>query len=420
VCALFVIDPALFDVVTQRRRDLLLAGLRELDRQLSGLGGCLRVEFGSPSQIVPTVARQVAAETVHANADVSPFGTSRDKRVGAEVDLELWGGNYVHGPGSILTGGGDTYRVFTPFYNVWKQEPAEATPTMGEAEVMAEPGSELPVAGSAQATTAGESAAASRLENFAGSADRYADERDRPDLDTTSRLSIDLKYGWLSPRTALRTVGESSPGREAFVRQLAWRDFYAHVMLRWPNSVDEPMRGEFEKISWLDDPDDIHAWKAGLTGYPIIDAGMRQLAAEGWIHNRVRLLVASFLVKDLLVDWRIGERYLRRHLDDGDTPQNVGNWQWVAGVGTDAAPYFRVFNPETQSRKFDPNGDYIRRWVPELSHVPVPLVHSPSSGEEELLAEYGVVLGETYPHPIIDHALARKRALAEYEHARNA
>lgn len=418
-CALFVLDPDLFDVVSQRRRDLLVGGLTDLDRQLASLGGRLHVVRGDPLVVVPAVARDVGANVVHANADVTPFGTRRDRLVANRVRLELWHGNYVHGPGSILTGKGETYRVFTPFHRTWTERPVDAAHSAGDGRPMDWSGEGIPTPKSSNFVAAGESAAATRLATFAKHADGYDDARNRPDLDGTSRLSIDLKYGWISPRTAMRTVGGGSPGRDAFVRQLAWRDFYAHIMACWPQSLDAPMRGEYGSIVWLNDRSDIEAWKSGLTGYPIIDAGMRQLAAEGWIHNRVRMLVASFLVKDLLVDWRIGESYLRRHLLDGDTPQNVGNWQWVAGVGADAAPYFRVFNPETQSRKFDPAGYYIRRWVPELRKLPASLVHDPESGQVDELARYGVVLGETYPHPMVDHSMARERAIAAYEVARN-
>lgn len=201
------------------------------------------------------------------------------------------------------------------------------------------------------------------------SAARYSDERDRPDLASTSELSVDLHFGTLSPRraaVALRDV----PGGAAIVRQLAWRDWYAHLLWEHPRLTRHPMRPAYEALQWQNDNEEFEAWCAGTTGYPIVDAGMRQLAATGWMHNRVRMIVASFLVKDLLVDWRWGEAHFRRLLVDGDTTQNVGNWQWVAGTGPDAAPYFRIFNPTTQAKKFDPDGDFVRSWVPELVNLP--------------------------------------------------
>jgi len=264
----------------------------------------------------------------------------------------------------------------------------------------------------------GEAGAEGRLEAFLERVGRYGEERDRPDLDTTSRLSADLKFGTIGPRTVARRAEGPGEGREAFVRQLAWREFYAQLLAGFPHTRRQAMRPGYDRVAWRRDPEGLAAWEKGRTGYPFVVAAMRQLRAEGWIHNRARMVAASFLVKDLLIDWRLGERHFRRWLVDGDVAQNAGNWQWVAGTGADAAPYFRVFNPVTQGLRFDPDGDYVRCWVPELARLPVPAVHAPWEAASGALAAAGVVLGETYPVPIVDHAEARRAAIAAYDAAR--
>ena len=215
----------------------------------------------------------------------------------------------------------------------------------------------------------------------------------------------------------MHVAGDSTDGRRGFVRQLAWRDWYAHLLSENPGMVRAAIKPDYDKVLWRNDPDEYEAWKRGRTGYPIVDAGMRQLWKTGFMHNRVRMIVGSFLVKDLLIDWRWGERWFRHLLVDADVSQNVGNWQWVAGCGTDAAPYFRVFNPWTQSRKFDAQGEYIRRWVPELAELTGDAVHEPAKAAPLDLAAGGVTLGDTYPYPIVDHAFARDRVLTAYKTA---
>jgi deoxyribodipyrimidine photo-lyase len=264
---------------------------------------------------------------------------------------------------------------------------------------------------------AGELGANNRLEHFLEIVDNYEADRNRPDLDRTSHLSADLKFGTISARRVIEHVGTATDGREAFVRQLAWRDFYAQILFHAPHTVDDPFRDELGSIVWAVDDEAVAAWKDGKTGYPLVDAGMRQLRAEGWMHNRVRMVAASFLVKDLGIDWRIGERYFRRVLIDADTAQNVGNWQWVAGTGADAAPYFRIMNPVAQSRRFDPDGAYIRRYVPELSSLDAATIHDPWEHPLEAAAA-GVTLGENYPYPMIDHAEARDITLRRFEAAK--
>jgi deoxyribodipyrimidine photo-lyase len=411
VVALFVVDPPLWDRCSPTRVALLAGHLRSLDEALATRGGRLRVEHGDPVEVVGRVARHTGADAVVANADVTPYAHRRDAAVAETVDLDLHDGTLIHAPGTVLTADGTRYRVFTPFSRKWFELPIGRTPAPGVTKVRGETADGVPET-TPPPIEPGEEAALARFAEF--DPDRYASERDRPDLDSTSRVSIDLKFGTLSPVTVHDLVGRTTESRRAFIRQLAWRDFHAHLMDESPTLVDRAMKPAYDRVQWRDDPAGLSAWRRGMTGYPIVDAGMRQLLAEGWMHNRVRLISASFLVKDLLVDWRWGERWFRHQLLDGDIAQNVGNWQWVTGSGADAAPYFRIFNPVTQSERFDPGGDYVRRWIPELNGVPSEFIHAPWRAGPVELAGWGA---ERYPPPIVDHAAARERTLDAYRAA---
>ena len=416
VVALFVIDDVLWDSASNRRRDVLGSHLAELDRSLQAQGGRLRVERGRPVDVVPRICGPSA--TLYFNRDYTPYAVERDAAVGTAVpQVSAHDGGVVHPPTSILTNSGDGYKVFTAYWNRWSAAPFAPTTdgSVGRAVIASEPGIGVPPHASVEG--AGEAGAAKVLERFLTVVDRYDSLRDLPAKDATSRLSAYLKFGTISPARVLEEVGDATPGRRAFIRQIAWRDFYAQVLHARPDTIDRSFRAQYDGIAWRNDPIEIAAWKAGLTGYPIVDAGMRQLAGEGFMHNRVRMIAASFLVKDLLVDWRIGERWFRHHLIDADVAQNVGNWQWVAGTGVDAAPYFRVFNPTTQSRRFDREGDYIRRWVPELARVGSSAIHAPwdSAISDERLANQLAASG--YPKPIVDHQTARLRVIDAYRAA---
>ena len=419
VVALFVVDPALWDGSGEHRRNQLAAHLEALDRSLRGRGGRLRVRRGDPARVVPAEAAAMGAGRVYWNGDATPYARRRDAAVRCSLrdQAEEHAGRFVHAPGTVLTGEGRPFKVFTPFHRAWQARPWDSWPEPGGAAVAADPGDGVPEAGP-PLMEPGEAAATERLGTFLERVDRYPEERDRPDLDTTSRLSADLKFGTISPRLVARRTEGPGPGRAAFIRQLAWREFYAHLVAAFPETRRRAMRPEYDGEAWRTDPEGFAAWAEGRTGYPFVDAAMRQLRAEGWVHNRARMVAASFLVKDLLIDWRLGERYFLRWLVDGDVAQNVGNWQWVAGTGADAAPYFRVFNPVAQGLRFDPDGAYVRRWVPELGRLPVPAVHAPWEAPPGALAAAGVTLGITYPLPLVDHAEARAATLDAYEAAK--
>jgi deoxyribodipyrimidine photo-lyase len=412
------------------------ANLAALDDRLREHGSGLTVLAGDPREVLPGFAASVGAEAVYAGADEDPMAVARDREVADAIPLTLVDDARIVAPGDLLTRGGEAYTVYTPFRRaldtIVDESPDRFTgastadldrlaPRPADAPgPSAFPGPDVPH----PLPEAGEAAATDRLRAFLRSdLGGYRDERDRPAVDTTSRLSPYLRVGAISTRAVWRAaLNAATRGRERADRrlvqaattwrgELAWREFFAHVLAAHPRLATESFRREYDAIDWIDarEADELTAaWREGRTGYPLVDAGMRQLAATGWMHNRARLVTASFLVKDLGVDWRRGEAVFREHLLDADTQQNTGNWQWVAGVGTDAAPYFRIFNPTLQARKFDPHGSYIRRWVPELEGVPDAGVHEPWRAPTP---------PPDYPAPIVDHAEARRRTLARYRAA---
>jgi deoxyribodipyrimidine photo-lyase len=422
VVPLFVLDDALLGPAGDARVAFLLRSLGALDADLREHGPGLVVRRGGPEEVVPAVVAETGAASVHISADYGSYGAARDARVAAAlgaVPLVATGSPYAVAPGRVLTGTGRPFQVFTPFYRAWIRHgwraPAASDPravTWAEAS-----GERLPdePAGAADLhlPEAGERAAHAAWAAFrdrADRADRYAAERDRPDLDGTTRLSPYLKLGAIHPRTLLADLG---PHDDALRTELAWREFYAAVLHHWPASARDYFRPQLRALPYVTGDvltRRLEAWRRGRTGYPLVDAGMRQLLAEGWMHNRVRMVVASFLVKDLKVEWTHGARHFLRHLVDGDLASNQHNWQWVAGSGTDAAPYVRIFNPVTQSRRFDPDGTYLRRWVPELRELATEHVHEPWK------APGGPPGG--YPGPIVDHGEERAAALADYERLR--
>ena len=424
VVPLFVWDPALVRPSGAARLAFLAGCVAALDRSL---GGRLVARSASPARAVPAVAAECAAEAVFVTGDFGPYGRRRDAEVGRllgdrGVDLRVVDSPYAVAPGRLRTGQGTPFQVFTPFFRAWMAHGwpgAERRPRLDritDAGLSSDPGPEI-TPPDAQLPTAGEEAAHRRLDNFLRSgAGSYKERRDRPDLDATSRLSAYLRFGCLHPRQVLSRLDPGDSSHRRLETELCWRDFYADVLFHRPDAARRSYRPEWRAFP-VDEGADadarFEAWSRGRTGYPIIDAGMRQLLGEGFVHNRVRMIVASFLVKDLHLDWTRGARWFMQHLVDADLASNQLNWQWVAGSGTDAAPFFRIFNPVSQGRKFDPDGDYIRRWVPELSGAGRDLVHEPWKADGSLL-EQG-----SYPAPLVDHVAEREEALVRYQRVRS-
>ncbi|ABS05017.1 cryptochrome/photolyase family protein [Kineococcus radiotolerans] len=422
VLPLFVIDPALWGPSGDVRRTYLLRSLRSLD---AALGGALVVERGDPAVVVDRVAARIGASRVHVTADAGPLGRRRDDAVGRALaaggrELVRTGTPYAIGPGTLRTGSGSPFQVFTPFSRAWRAHgwpaPADspgAVRWVGDGEgVDGGHWPDEPDLGGLTLPEAGEDAAHERWHRFLDHAlADYDGDRDRPDRDGTSQLSHALKWGELHPRTLLAALrGQSSKGAETYATELCWRDFYADVLWHRPDSAREYYKPQLAGLRYAEPGEQFRAWAEGRTGFPIVDAGMRQMRAVGWVHNRVRMITASFLVKDLHVEWQHGGREFMHWLRDADLASNMHGWQWVAGSGTDASPFFRVFNPVTQGQRFDPDGDYVRRFVPELRHLPGKSVHTPWEAAD------GYAHG--YPERIVDHAHEREVALAEYARVR--
>ena len=415
VAPVVVLDSRFWGPGASVRQAYLVALLRDFAQRVPEL----RVVKGGPAVELPRIAAEVGATTVHVSADFTPYGAQRDRDVEqalAErgVDLVRTGSSYAVSPGRILKGDGTPYKVFTPFFRAWQEHGwrAPATTTTDVPWIPAtEQSVELPDAAvppGVQLPAVSEQSALSRWQEFLRSdvAD-YAEARDIPGADRTSRMSVPLKWGAVHPRTLLADLAKiDGPGSESFARELAFREFYADVLHHRPDTVTEYYDPRFAAMQYDEPEGQIEDWKAGRTGYPIVDAGMRQLLSEGWMHNRVRMIVASFLVKDLHIEWQHGAAWFLDRLVDADLASNQHGWQWAAGCGTDASPYFRIFNPTTQGKKFDPRGEYVRRWVAELRDVPDRHVHEPWTMPSP---------PTDYPPPMVDHAEERLESLRRYD-----
>ena len=436
VVPLFVLDPRLGSVSGANRLAFLYDALRSLQAD----GVPLIIRLGEPVREVSAIAAELGATVVMATADFGPYGRTRDDEVGQALQrggatLQLIDAPYVIPPGTVRKGDGTPFKVFTPFKRQWEATARDVTPgpridahlAPWWRDTVTEEIPPRPAHASLKLPRASEAAAQERLGYFlATNLDGYDEQRNNPGADATSRLSADLKFGLLHPRQILPSLSRPGAGADVFRSELCWREFYADVLWHQPRTARFALVTAMESMEVDAGPtadERFDAWCMGRTGFPFIDAGMRQLLAEGWMHNRVRMAVASFLVKDLHLDWRRGASWFMRHLVDGDLASNQHGWQWTAGTGTDASPYFRVFNPTSQGKKFDPEGVYVRRYVPELATLANKFIHEPwlaPPAEQGLFDDSGSPTSASYPSPIVDHAAERVESLRRYAAVRAA
>ncbi len=419
--------------------------LKALASDIAARGGTLVLRRGPTREVLAALVAETKAQAVYFTRAYEPWAVALEDDLKAAFDakgvvFKRFGGNLLREPEAVRTKAGDVYKVYTPF---WRALSADFTPQRPSAAPKAltalagklksdtlaswklHPSKPDWSKGFRDAWTPGEAGAHEKLQVFLTSAMKtYSEDRNRPDLPGTSRLSPHLHFGeitpaqcWLAAQHAAAGLtgtsqGGADKGLETFLKEIVWREFSYTLLYYWPDLPEQPFRKEFAAFPWRSDDAQLKAWQRGQTGYPIVDAGMRELWHTGYMHNRVRMIVASFLIKHLLLPWQQGEAWFWDTLVDADLASNAASWQWVAGSGADAAPYFRIFNPITQGEKFDTRGVYVRTWVPELKDLPDDVLHAPWTASAFTLAAAGVTLGKTYPHPIVDHAAARERALA--------
>ncbi|MEM9419162.1 MAG: deoxyribodipyrimidine photo-lyase [Planctomycetota bacterium] len=427
------------------RRWWLHHSLKSLDESLQALGSRLVLREGHSQDVLENLIAETSADAVLWNRRYEPASIERDQKIKrwlrdeCSIAAESFNSHLLYEPWEIETGGGGPYKVFSPFWRNAKNQPAPDLPR-DALDAIPSP-TQWPISveldalgleasrdwkdGLAKAFTPGEAAAQQKLGKFLDDAIRqYKDDRNFPAKPGTSKLSPHLVHGEISPRQCYHAARKyMADGRrnlskdelkqcEHFVQELGWREFAYHVLYHFPETPREPLQKKYANFPWKHDAEHLKQWQRGQTGYPIIDAGMRELYATGWMHNRVRMIVASFLVKDLLISWEQGAEWFWDTLVDADLANNTLGWQWAGGCGADAAPYFRIFNPILQGEKFDKDGAYVRQWVPEIASLPDRVLHKPWEAPPMQLAAAGITLGETYPYPIVDHKQARDSALA--------
>ena len=419
--------------------------LKALDKSLKALGNRLVLRRGRPQEVLRELATETGATALYSTWLAEPHAIKVDSELLDILDelgvrFRVLDGNLLFPPESVSTKNGEPYKVFTPFYKAClKKFPLPApmpaprklpSPRKSPKSDLLDQWELLPKkpdwsAGWLDIWTPGETGALLHLDSFLEqSAAAYGTLRNRPDIPGTSRLSPHFHFGEISPllswHRALSHVSlEAENGIESFFRQIIWREFSHHLLYHWPKFPEEPFRPEFKRFAWVKDEEALRRWQSGLTGYPIVDAGMRELWATGWMHNRVRMIAASFLVKHLLIPWQDGAAWFWDTLVDADLANNSVSWQWIAGCGVDAAPFFRIFNPILQGQRFDPDGTYVRRWVPELANLQNTYIHQPWISPKHALGKARISLGKSYPFPVADHMSARNRALEMFKQMRN-
>lgn len=420
----------------------LHGALEALGADLAKRGVPLTLRRGGASEEITRLIKQTGADTVFWNRCYEPAAVARDTALkkqltDAGVAVEGFNAALLFEPWEVRTGAGGPFKVFTPFWRACRAqhihtetaaapkriEAAKATKSLTLADLALLPTKPDWAGGMREEWTPGEAGARARLSAFLDDAlDGYDANRNRPDLIGTSRLSPHLHFGEIGPRQiwrAVETFVEAHPAMrgeaDKFLSEIGWREFSTHLLFHNPNLPDANWKAQFDHFPWETNAEGLEAWRRGRTGYPIVDAGMRELWTTGWMHNRVRMIVASFLIKDLMIHWREGEAWFWDTLVDADLANNAASWQWVAGSGADASPYFRIFNPVTQGETYDPDGAYVRRWIPEIAALPDKVIHKPWTATPEALSDAGIELGRTYPRPIVDHGEARTRALAAYK-----
>ena len=435
-CGLFVLEPRLVDIplVSRKRLSFLFECLDDLATDITQVGNRLVIIEGPAETQIPQLMHEMSASVLSFNESTTPFAKSRDQSVICSVEkaghrVLKRRDHVIFAATDIRSSKGSAYSVYTPYRNAWwkkysKNDHGDTTPSkrpgpITSLEPVDTPKILIHLKNNLEkpAFKGGHQAAQDRLNQFLNKpVAHYHQNRDRPDLDGTSRLSMHLRFGTISVRECFKqaiqvaqTDPTYKPGVQQWLDELVWREFYNAILEENPRVLHSNYRQEYDYLNWRNNPKDLSAWCEGRTGFPIVDAGIRQLLSTGWMHNRIRMIVASFLTKDLLIDWKLGERFFFEHLVDGDPASNNGGWQWAASTGTDAQPYFRIFNPWKQSERWDPEGDYIRHWVAELRDVPASQLHSPTSVSQ---------LTSDYPTPIVDHASQRHLTLMEYRKAR--